>query len=359
MGYIPSATINRNNNLDLIRLLAASQVMLLHGAKYLKIKGQVAMLDYFLEFISWFPGVPIFFFISGLLITHSYIRNRATLKKYIKNRFLRLYPALWVCIGITVIAMVTQGALSGSELMSTDFFKWLTTQLTFFQFYTPEIFRDWGVGVPNGSLWTISVEVQFYIVLPILLSFLFLFKKEVTMKIILAIIIIASIMINAWVFNNDQDNTVFKLLKVNILTYLAYFLAGTFCYFYFDKVKRIFEGKWWLWPIVYLGVYSLIKYGFHYENNSNHLDIARLITISFLFMAVLSLAFSFNTLSARILKGNDFSYGIYIYHMPVFNTLLAFAVSHTIGSWVLAICITALCGILSWFLIEKPMLRRK
>ena len=33
-----------------------------------------------------------------------------------------------------------------------------------FQFWTPEALRGFGCGTPNGSLWTISVIVQFYIV---------------------------------------------------------------------------------------------------------------------------------------------------------------------------------------------------
>lgn len=36
--------------------------------------------------------------------------------------------------------------------------------MTAFQFYTGGWLRGYGVGVPNGALWTITVDIQFYIV---------------------------------------------------------------------------------------------------------------------------------------------------------------------------------------------------
>ena len=69
--------ISCENNFDLIRLLAALQVLLGHGINHLQILGY----EHILNAISFFPGVIIFFVISGFLITRSYIT-----KKYQKNR---------------------------------------------------------------------------------------------------------------------------------------------------------------------------------------------------------------------------------------------------------------------------------
>jgi len=35
---------------------------------------------------------------------------------------------------------------------------------TIFQFWTPDSLRGYGCGTPNGSLWTICVTIQFYVV---------------------------------------------------------------------------------------------------------------------------------------------------------------------------------------------------
>lgn len=57
--------ISRENNFDLIRLFAALQVLLGHGINHLQILGY----DEILDVISFFPGVMVFFVISGFLIT--------------------------------------------------------------------------------------------------------------------------------------------------------------------------------------------------------------------------------------------------------------------------------------------------
>ena len=59
--------ISRENNFDLIRLFAALQVLLGHGINHLQILGY----DEILDVISFFPGVMVFFVISGFLITRS------------------------------------------------------------------------------------------------------------------------------------------------------------------------------------------------------------------------------------------------------------------------------------------------
>ena len=77
------------NNFDLIRLCAALQVAVFHTAVYMDV-GSV-----WVHYLGYFPGVPIFFFISGFLIYQSYNNIRANkLKTFFTNRVLRLYPAL-------------------------------------------------------------------------------------------------------------------------------------------------------------------------------------------------------------------------------------------------------------------------
>jgi len=132
--------IPRINNFDLIRLFAALQVVYMHSMNHLKIEG--AAKSIYEMFMQYFPGVPIFFTVSGFLIFWAYDRN-PDLKKYTVNRLLRLYPALYVCLAITIGLLVTFSSIS--LLSNTSFYIWLVGQLSIFQFYTPEILRFWGV----------------------------------------------------------------------------------------------------------------------------------------------------------------------------------------------------------------------
>ncbi|MFZ1324637.1 MAG: acyltransferase, partial [Candidatus Contendobacter sp.] len=143
----------RSNNFDLLRLLAATQVLVVHGIDHL-------YPDWiFLKYVlSFFPGVPIFFVISGFLISASYERN-PNLWQYAQNRILRIFPALWVCLTVSIFFAMVVGRV---HFPIDKTIPWLIAQATFFQFYNPDFLRSFGVGVLNGSLWTITIELQFY-----------------------------------------------------------------------------------------------------------------------------------------------------------------------------------------------------
>jgi peptidoglycan/LPS O-acetylase OafA/YrhL len=74
---------------------------------------------------------------------------------------------------------------------------------------------------------------------------------------------------------------------------------------------------------------------------------------------VFKAAFSAPGLSEALLHKNDFSYGIYIYHMPIVNFMLYKGMGGTYGYLGMALALTLGMAILSWLLVEKPALRLK
>ncbi len=96
----------RVNNFDLIRLLAALQVVIHHASGSLKPTGVLA--HSVAAALDRFPGVPIFFITSRFLISKSY-ENSHSLREYCRNRCLRIYPALWACLVVTVGVMLVAG----------------------------------------------------------------------------------------------------------------------------------------------------------------------------------------------------------------------------------------------------------
>ena len=151
----------RDNSLTIVRYLAAFSVMYGHVMTHLAIPRDNVFIRLLGLFCGHFPGVPIFFFMSGYLIWRSVCRT-TDIREYYKKRFGRIYPELWMAVALSILAiLVFVRPISWVKLSL-----FTITQSTFMQFWTPSFLRDFGCGCPNGSLWTICVLIQFYAVAP-------------------------------------------------------------------------------------------------------------------------------------------------------------------------------------------------
>ncbi|WP_299764738.1 acyltransferase [uncultured Dokdonia sp.] len=349
--------IDRVNNFDLIRLLAAIQVVLFHSYEHLQIKAPAFkfLSAFFLEF---FPGVAIFFFISGFLIYASFDRNKQYLKKYFKNRVLRIFPALWICLIITIILLVLDFPGKWNNFFEqSHIIEWFFAQSSLFQFYTPDELRYWGVGTPNGSLWTITVEFQFYLVIPFLYYFINKFKNSL---IPLALILIVSIAVNFYIGTIPNEYLTRKLGAVFVLPYLYYFLIGVGFYIHWNKIKTLFENTFLKWFILYLVFMYITKSWLDFDTASYWIKSPLNIIASLLLAGVtFSAAFTKGTISSRILKGNDISYGIYIYHMLVVNFMVERGLEGNTIYIFIVLLMTIILATFSWKFIEKPALSFK
>lgn len=341
MSFSQDNNINYHfNNFNLLRLLAALQVVYMHTVEHLDISNELVL--YINRFVSHFPGVSIFFLISGYLITMSYEKN-SDLKEYTKNRALRIFPGLYVSflVGLFILWYFDQFI----EVNLTSVFMWIAAQLTLFQFYNPEFIRDFGVGVINGSLWTISVELSFYIILPFLYIFL---KKDFYRR--FGILMMASILFYFYINKISTETFIYeKLISVSILPYLFYFLIGLFLYKYREQFRVYIENK----ILIYALLYLLVVY--FDTNNFFYLVFKQLIFSLFIFSAV----FSCRSLSYQLMGNNDFTYGIYIYHMLIVNILVELGLKEEIHYLFIVLVISFLSGVFSYFLVEKPFLNMK
>jgi len=94
-------------------------------------------------------------------------------------------------------------------------------------------------------------------------------------------------------------------------------------------------------------------YHFELGNNINP------VIFIFLVALIFSSAYSFTNLSNRLLKGNDISYGTYIYHMPVINFMLYHGFTEDFKYALYVFFITIVLALISWSLIEKKSLALK
>jgi peptidoglycan/LPS O-acetylase OafA/YrhL len=333
------------NNFNLLRLYGAFQVLLQHSLYYLS--NDNSREDNYTFFIGnlmqQFHGVAIFFLLSGFLIFMSYDKH-PNIVDYTINRVLRIYPALYVNIFVSLVILYIFGYL----YFDFEFFSWFIVQITMFQFYNIEMFRGFGVGVINGSLWTISLELSFYILLPILV---FIYNRNI---LLIIIIFISSFLL--WIYDIYSNHSIIynRLLHISIIPHLFIFMIGMIYYKYFNTLQRYIKDKFLIWILLYLLFLCISN-----DMNFHKFIIYFIIKWSLFSLVVFSFAFSWRELSYKLLKGNDYTYGIYIYHMLIINIFVTMGFVGDIKYLIYIILLSILFGILSWYLIEKPFLKLK
>lgn len=123
-------------HLDAIRFSSALIVMLFHFSYY------TPTSSVFVESV-WFGwvGVQIFFVISGFVICESAQYHNAG--KFIRSRFLRLYPAALVCAALSFMVLATRGDVSVARLLNSAL---LLPRLPYL----------------TTAYWTLPIEMAFY-----------------------------------------------------------------------------------------------------------------------------------------------------------------------------------------------------
>jgi peptidoglycan/LPS O-acetylase OafA/YrhL len=342
----------KTNNFDLIRLAAALQVACSHAMVHL---GAAAHGSPFRTIIDVFPGVPIFFFISGFLISKSFEKN-SVLAEYALNRFLRIYPGLAVCFVLSLASVWLSGYFQSISWSLSDLIAWAAAQLSIAQFYNPEFMRHYGVGVLNGSTWTISVELQFYVLVPAMYGVLRLQRlSRQRSNVVLLGLTLAFLIVNQayWHLAASHSRPLwYKLDGVSFAPWFYMFLTGVLFQRNFEVIQRWLAGRFVPVLAVYcvLGLIAVRMFGTGFGNSLHPLLFFALSILTF------AAAFSRDTLSDRVLRRNDLSYGVYIYHEPVINFLLAAGWGAGLSGVLIAISTTLGLAYGSWRLIEKPAL---
>lgn len=336
-------TRDTENNFDLIRLFAAFEVALKHV-----LLEHLPATDADLWFLSVFPGVPIFFLISGFLIFKSY-HHTGDLKRFAVNRVLRIYPALVACFIVAICFVIASGYASAAILLTKEFWIYAAAQLTVLQIYNAPFLRGFGAGSLNGSLWTIAVELQFYVLTPLL--FWITRGRRWMWPLLFAVFVGANLLMRVI----GETELLPKLYSLSSPPWFFMFILGAWLFTRPDWVERIKATSLPALLAAYFAV-TLAAWVLGFRWGANWIN-----PVSYCVLAVLvmKLAYTKPWLSGKLLRQNDVSYGIYIYHMPVSNVLLYAGLVGSVWYSILALAITIPLAMASWWLVEKPALHLK
>lgn len=341
------------NNFDLIRLFAASQVAIVHVI--LTFTPSMSA-NPFVKFLELFPGVPIFFFISGFLISRSFEKTNS-IPDYARNRSLRIFPALHICVLLNILLVAATGYFAAVGAGFSDLILLYAAKTTFFQFYNPAFMRQFGDGVLNGSLWTICVELQFYVLTPIIYK-VCVGSKTLRSNLALLAPILISLACNRYLYVSQgeyAESNYWKLLRVSFLPWLYMFLCGVMVQRNFLFLSGLLRKNLFVvaLPAYVIFAYYMKNAGFGLDNSVSPFIFLPLIATIFI------TAFSAPSLAKKLLGGNDISYGIYIYHVPIMNMFLFYGFRENIIWTVATLLLATLSALASWFIIERPSLSKK
>ena len=308
----------RNNCLTLIKLIAALQVMLSHVIEHLE-----------LPFSKWpgivlgfYNGVPVFFVISGFLIWFSMERS-SSYGGYLKKRFWRIYPELWVAVIVDIITIII--FYSGWNVKDLVLFAF--SQGSILQFWTPDPLRGYGCGTPNGTLWTICVMVQFYIIAWLIHRLMH--KRKWIFWLIGFAVLIGICIGGQWIAERTGMEIVIKLYGQTVLRYGWLFYIGCFIAEFKDRLRPVLSRFWYLFLIV-----SVAPYLTHVDLHAGYEVFWSMLLVS----GLIGFAYAFPRLSVK----TDISYGIFLYHMIIVNIFIQMEWLHSWGYAVIIMLIAAL-----------------
>lgn len=327
------------NNFDLIRLVLAGIVLLVHTYQLSTFKELKPLTNIFSSALA----VESFFIVSGFLIFMSYERS-TSLKSYAIKRFRRIYPAYLTVIVLSAITLFFISTQSFQDYFSLIWAKFIITNLSFLNFMQPGlpgVFETNKFTAINGALWTLKIEVMFYLSVPI---FVWLFRRYSTLK-TLTLTYCLSVAYSSMMMMLAErtGSTVYVELARQLPGQLSYFMAGAFCYYFLTFFEQ---------HISYFVSGSLIV-----------LLVNVLYPIPLLMpfsIASMIIFFALYFYVGNVGKYGDYSYGIYILHFPVIQTLLSLDIlKEKPWLFLFAVCsITASGAIAMWHLVEKRFLSR-
>ena len=327
------------NNFDLLRLLFAGTVCLVH-ARDLSGFNQLNQLA---DYLSSSVAVKAFFVVSGFLIVMSFEKS-SSLSSYFNKRIRRIYPAYFTVVMLCAIGLISVSSARISDYFSLLWIKYVVANLSFMNFLQPnlpEVFIFNKLTTINGALWTLKIEVMFYLIVPFLVGLFRLFKP---LPVLLLIYLLS---INyAVLFTTIAERThsgLYLELSRQLPGQLCYFIAGAFFYYFLS----LFERKVGYFLITALLI--LVANRFYPLTVFEPFALATLVMFFGLFLYL-----------GHVGKYGDFSYGVYILHFPIIQLLLnAGWFAKSPWYFLLTVVIITLIGAVAmWHLVEKRFLLR-
>lgn len=324
------------NRFDLIRLLLAASVFAYHTV-VLSAADPEGPLELGLAHLAE-TAIQGFFVVSGLLVAGSLARS-PDLGDYAGKRVRRLYPAY------AVIILVPAGISLALTRDWQGVGSYLAANLVFMNFLSPDLpglFEANRFTAVNGALWTLKIEVMFYIALPVILLVLGWMRSFWWLGIL---ILYAGGEAWAWLVPQFLPGGMGEQIARQLPGQMAFFAMGILMWKTLAQIRR-------RWAAMALAGTALLGATFLYP------VLAPLKALAL--AAVIGAVAWAPGPKLNAARFGDISYGLYITHFPILQAMMAAGLGAKLdlpAFMALATVLTLAASFTLWHLVEKPALR--
>lgn len=343
---------------NFLRIVLATGIIGWHTAQ---LSGHLEVAKASVFWFSEYMLVPMFFALSGFLVAGS--SARLSTKDFLLNRAARIIPALVVDIFFAALLIGPLVTTLPPRLYFTDaaFFSYFLNILGWIHYSLPGVFESNPSHEVNGALWTVPFEISCYVIL-LGLMITGAIRRPKVVPVLTFVVLVAGIQLRVLTSHlaTHDDPSFIERLAMDL-----FLLRGSL-----------------LWPSFLIGI---VLYQLRY-----YVPFSKTMAVGLLCACSLTSALSDNatlfgnpSIHAMTLpllgyltvliglspmprlpgfETGDYSYGLYLYHVPFLQLLIHCFPNAWTGSgwWTLFLVgfpLSLTAAVISWHLFEYPVLK--
>lgn len=293
-------------------------------------------------------GVSYFFILSGFVMIIAYHqKNLISVSQYLKRRFFRIYPLYLFSLVLVLLMQIKTGSLHLSDFLSN---------LLMIQAWIPQ--KALTFNIPG---WSLSVELVFYVLFPLLFNRLYKrFKLKQYVVFIIVFWLINQIAYNYGVKFYKKGEVLFNFLTYNPILHINQFLIGNIAGIFFVKKYKNKRSNVDLWLLL-IGAILLFTLKFSL-GFSFHNGLLALLFVPFIILLSINNGYITKFFKSKfcVFLG-EISYGVYILQFPVFSIISAYSLKKYFNIFdetflfLIRLFVLVILSSITYICIEKPI----